>query len=94
MCSPGGNRPRQVRTSTEPQFGGRERRELPARRALEDRVRGEFLEMHGVSLNVAEAARLMGVPQPICGRLLRALVREGSLRQNLDGRYMVADVQP
>jgi hypothetical protein len=34
------------------------------------------------------------VPQPICGRLLRALVREGSLRQNLDGRYMVADVQP
>jgi DNA-binding IclR family transcriptional regulator len=59
-----------------------------------DRIRGEFLEMRGVSLTERETARLMGVSHAACFRILRGLVAEGSLRQTSEGRYMVADVLP
>lgn len=71
-----------------------ERRDIKRRRELMDRIRGEFLEMPCISLTAREAARLMGVTQPICVRILRALVHEGALRETTDGRYTVGDVAP
>jgi hypothetical protein len=83
-----------VPTATQPPNAAGDRRNHPARRALVDRIRGEFLEMHGVSLTAWEIARLMGVPQVACERILGALIREGAVRLNLDGRYLVADPRP
>ena len=71
-----------------------DRRDPDARRALVDRIAGEFLEMRGVALTAPETARLMGVPPSACGRILYGLVREGALRQTADGRYTVADGLP
>lgn len=71
-----------------------ERRNQATRMALVDRIRGEFREMRGVSLSEREAARLMGVQESACARILHFLIDEGSLRVNIDGRYMVADAMP
>jgi hypothetical protein len=83
-----------VPAATQPPQVVGDRRNHPARRALVDRIRGEFLEMHGVPLTDGEIARLMGVPPAACERILSALIREGALRLNLDGRYLVADPRP
>ena len=83
-----------VQTATQPPHAGGDRRNHSARRALVDRIRGEFLEMHGVPLTDGEIARLMGVPRATCERILRTLIREGALRLNFDGRYLVADPRP
>lgn len=91
MCAATNGR---VPTATQPPQAVRDRRNHSARRALVDRIRGEFLEMHGVPLTDGEIARLMGVPQPACERILGALIHEGALRLNLDGRYLAADPRP
>ena len=83
-----------VPTATQPPKVIGERRNHYARRALVDRIRGEFLEMHGVPLTDGEIARLMGVPQAACERILGTLIREGALRLNLVGRYLAADPRP
>lgn len=81
-------------TAAQPPPVSADRRDHASRRALVDRIRGEFLEMRGVSLTERQTARLMGVPQPACERILRALIREGALRLNFGGRYLVADPRP
>jgi hypothetical protein len=71
-----------------PERLGPERRNLIARRALLVRVRGEFHEMPGLSLTLAQATRLLGLSPEACARVLGVLVREGLLCQRRDGRYV------
>ena len=52
-----------------------------------DRVRGEFIEMRGFSPTLPQAARLFNLPIEECARVLTALVQDGSLHQDDDGRY-------
>ncbi len=59
--------------------------ELPA--VLLDRVRGEFLEMPGLRLNLAQAARLWQLDRQTATALLRALVASRFLSQRHDGSY-------
>jgi hypothetical protein len=65
-----------------------ERRNLVARKALLGRVRGEFREMPGLSLTLAQATRLLGLSPEACARVLGVLMSEGLVRQRRDGRYV------
>ena len=47
---------------------------------LFDRVRGEFNEMPGLQLTIAQAARLFGMDQASCRRVIDALVAAAFLR--------------
>lgn len=47
---------------------------------LVDRVRNEFLEMPGLRLTPAQAARLWGVDDASCHHVIAALVRAAFLR--------------
>ncbi|MEO8682444.1 MAG: hypothetical protein ABI665_25575 [Vicinamibacterales bacterium] len=55
--------------------------------ALLDRVRGEFLEMPGLRLTPAQAARLWGVSDPIARGLLTTLAETRFLVHRDDGSY-------
>jgi len=48
-------------------------------RDLHVRIRAEFLEMPGMKLTLAQAARLFHVEQPRCERVLSRLVKKGEL---------------
>ena len=54
------------------------------------RVRSEFNEMPGLRLTPAQAARLLGLDQSACQRVIDALVRAEFLRRAPDGRIMLA----
>ena len=69
----------------------RERRSHARRAALVDRIRAEFREMQGLSITVAQAARLFGIPAPACQRILIGLVAEGLLHVRTDARYVLRD---
>jgi len=64
-----------------------ERRQDMTREALVRRVRGEFEEMPGLSLTLAQAERLFGLPSDTCLRVLLGLCEQGLLRVGGDGRY-------
>jgi DNA-binding IclR family transcriptional regulator len=64
------------------------------RQRLVERVRAEYREMPGLSLTLAQARRLFGLPQDACARILDALTREGLLRQETDGRFARRDARP
>jgi hypothetical protein len=64
-----------------------ERRDLNRRRSLVQRVCSEFEEMPGVTLWLAQGARLFGIPSEICSRIFGELVKDGVLRRIPDGRY-------
>jgi hypothetical protein len=49
---------------------------------LHDRVRGEYREMPGLRLTVAQAARLFNLDPAQCGQLLDTLVTDGALCTN------------
>ena len=51
------------------------------------RIRGEFLEMPGMRLTVAQAGRLWGINATTCDRLLAQLVQSRFLTRHCDGRY-------
>ena len=51
------------------------------------RLRSEFLEMPGLSLQATQIERLCGVDGSRCQLALDALVAEGFLRLRPDGRY-------
>lgn len=57
-------------------------------RALLDRVRGEYVEMPGLSVTAAQAARLWAVDGATCAALLEALVAEGFLKVSQRGTYV------
>jgi hypothetical protein len=51
------------------------------------RIHAEFLEMPGLSLTVAQAARLFDVAEGPCARVLCRLGEEGLLRIDPNGRW-------
>lgn len=55
------------------------------------RVRGEFLEMPGLSLTRAQAQRLWGLDDTTCKHVIASLVAHGFLRQVADGRICRSD---
>jgi hypothetical protein len=63
-----------------------ERRNPQARERLRVRVRSEFGEMPDLILTLAQAARLFGMRQDICVRVLRELQTEGLLCETSGGR--------
>ena len=52
------------------------------------RIRGEFLEMPGLSLTPAQAQRLWALDREVCDGLLRELVTEGFLACSCDGTFL------
>lgn len=55
------------------------------------RIRGEFLEMPGLRLTVAQAARLWHVDAATCAEVLGRLVADRFLTQTRAGAYVRAD---
>jgi len=56
------------------------------------RVRGEYMEMPGLSLTARQAQRLWGLDPKVCEAVLAALVQSGFLRRTAHGGYVRADV--
>lgn len=55
------------------------------------RVRGEYIEMPGLRLTVAQAQRLWGLDRAVCDALLGALVDAKFLFRTRDGAFVRAD---
>lgn len=53
------------------------------------RIRGEYMEMPGLKLTVAQAARLWHLDQPSIEQLLNVLVADGLLHRTAAGAYLV-----
>jgi hypothetical protein len=49
---------------------------------LRERVRGEYLEMPGLRLTLAQAARLFDLELRLCSQVLETLVTDGMLWTN------------
>jgi hypothetical protein len=58
--------------------------------AVMDRVRGEFREMPGLSLTLAQASRLWALDNQTCRDVLTQLVDAGFLHRRHDGAYCCA----
>ena len=58
---------------------------------LVDRVRSEFIEMPGLRLTPAQAARLWGMDDASCHRVIAALVRAAFLRWTPGGMVVRSD---
>lgn len=63
-------------------------------RDLLSRVRGEYIEMPGLSLTLAQAERLWALDPQTCRRLLSSLVETGFLKQRADGAYVRQGIEP
>lgn len=59
--------------------------------ALVRRVRGEFLEMPGLSLTFAQAVRLWGIEHHQCEQVVRDLIESAFLRLTPRGAITRAD---
>jgi len=59
--------------------------------SLYERVRGEFNEMPGLQLTIAQAARLWGMEQAACRRVIDALVEAAFLRWTPAGTVVRAE---
>jgi hypothetical protein len=59
----------------------------PDRNLFAERVRGEFREMPGLTLSLAQASRLWSLDAPTCNEVLTGLVDAGFLRRKADGTY-------
>jgi hypothetical protein len=55
---------------------------------LVDRIRGEFNEMPGLKLTMAQACRLWNVREAICRSAIDVLVSEGFLRETASGAFI------
>ena len=55
------------------------------------RVRGEYLEMPGLSLTLSQAQRLWGLDPTLCGAVLDALVATRFLTRTHRGHYVRTD---
>ena len=51
------------------------------------RVRGEFDEMPGLQLTLAQAGALLGLPEPASGWVFERLANDGFLARSPDGVY-------
>jgi hypothetical protein len=54
---------------------------------ITERVRGEFREMPGLTLTLAQAGRLWSLDAPTCSAVLTQLVETGFLRWRSDGAF-------
>lgn len=61
---------------------------MPLRDEILLRIRGEFLEMPGLSLTPAQAQRLWALEREVCDALLTVLVTEGFLTRSRDGAFL------
>jgi len=61
---------------------------LPSQDQLLLRIRGEFVEMPGLSLTPAQAQRLWALEREVCDGLLTELVAEGFLARSGDGAFL------
>lgn len=55
------------------------------------RVRGEYIEMPGLRLTLAQAQRLWGLDRAACDALLGALVEAKFLFKTRDGAFVRSD---
>ena len=55
------------------------------------RVKGEYLEMPGLRLTIAQAQRLWGLDRAVCDALLGALVEAKFLFRTRDGAFVRSD---
>jgi hypothetical protein len=55
--------------------------------AVHNRIRAEYLEMPGLSLNAEQVQRFCGIERGMCQFVLQSLVDEGFLCLKFDGRY-------
>ena len=63
-------------------------RSHPDRNApISERVRGEFREMPGLSLTLAQAGRLWSLDTTTCEEVLSLLVESGFLTRRADGAF-------
>jgi hypothetical protein len=63
---------------------------LMASPALVNRVRGEFIEMPGLDLTMAQAERLWGLDNTACRHVVEALVATSFLRWTPAGKIVRA----
>jgi len=56
------------------------------------RVRGEYYEMPGLGLTLAQASRLWHIDAVTCQTVLTRLVNDGFLYRMRDGRYVAATI--
>jgi hypothetical protein len=61
-------------------------------RYIIQRVRGEYLEMPGLSLTEQQAQRLWHIDADACRSLFASLVDSGFLRRTSRGGYVRADI--
>ena len=59
--------------------------------ALVERIRNEFIEMPGLRLTPAQAARLWGMDDASCDRVISALVCSAFLRWTAGGMVVRTD---
>ena len=59
---------------------------------LQYRVRGEFLEMPGLRLTAAQAARLLALDRRTSESILEGLTAAGFLLRNREGAYVRASM--
>jgi Crp-like helix-turn-helix protein len=71
-----------------------ERRNVAARTTLLCRIRSEFEEMPGLSLTLAQAAKLFGIPPETCSRILAQFAEEGLLCLTINRQYIVRIERP
>jgi hypothetical protein len=79
-----------VQSTSSPAGEPRQVRSVCADRSMA-RVRGEYLEMPGLQLTIRQAARLLGLDEGMCARLLDSLAQQGFLRLTPRGQYARAD---
>ena len=60
-------------------------------RSVVDRIRGEFNEMPGLQLTMAQAARLWGMEQAACRTVIETLVNSAFLRWTATGTVIRAE---
>ena len=68
--------------------GNDQDRAIPATSEILRRAEGEYREMPGLSLTLAQAARLWGLDCDTCERVLAKLVERRVLTRGLNGTYI------
>jgi hypothetical protein len=71
-----------------------ERRDEATRQELVCRIRGEFHDMPGLSLTLAQAAKLFTLRADIASRILDRLSDARVLRKNRDGQFSLLIEEP
>jgi hypothetical protein len=61
-------------------------------RTLSQRVKANYLDLPGLSLNVRQAHRMWGFDEETCERVLEGLTKEGFLVRSDEGQYCLRDV--